>query len=139
MDESNYFRVSIKGLVFDEQDRMLLCRESNGLWEMLGGGLDHDEEPMAALRREISEETGLEIEWISDRPLLLLTGRRLNASTYYANIIYEIKLASLDFTPTDECQELKFFSADEMLKLDAYPNVTKLAEIIKEQGGLKRA
>lgn len=116
---------------------MLLCREDNGLWEMLGGGLEHEEDPMDGLRREVLEETGLEISWVSDKPILFLTARRLNKDTYTANIIYEIKLKNLAFTPTEECRELKFFSADEMLKLEAYPNVRKLGEILKQKGSLK--
>lgn len=137
MNEPSFFRVSVKGLMFDDDGKILLCREANGLWEILGGGLEHEEEPIAALRREVREETGLEIAWISDKPLLFLTVKRLNKSSYQANVFYEIKLTSLDFTPTEECQELKFFSLEEMLTLNAYPNVKKLAEMMMSDVNLR--
>ena len=45
-----------------------------------------------------------------------------------ANIIYEIKLKDLNFTPSDECQELRFFSKEDMKQVKLFPNVEKLLE-----------
>ena len=51
---------------FDEHDRILLGRRAldpgKGLWDLPGGFLHEDEHPLDALRREIREETALEIE-----------------------------------------------------------------------------
>ena len=41
--------------------KYLLPREDNGKWELMGGGIDHGEDPHDCLRREIKEETGLEV------------------------------------------------------------------------------
>ena len=52
----------------DGEDReVLLTRMSartriRGRWTLPGGGLDHGEEPRAAVRREVYEETGLHVE-----------------------------------------------------------------------------
>jgi 8-oxo-dGTP pyrophosphatase MutT (NUDIX family) len=48
-------------------DEVLLTRMSNrtripGRWTLPGGGIDHGEDPRAALRREVYEETGLHVE-----------------------------------------------------------------------------
>ena len=51
MNEPCYYRISVKGIVIDDQGRILLSREDNGMWEMLGGGLDHDEDPIVGLKR----------------------------------------------------------------------------------------
>jgi 8-oxo-dGTP pyrophosphatase MutT (NUDIX family) len=48
-------------------EEVLLTRMSNrtripGRWTLPGGGIDHGEDPRAALRREVYEETGLHVE-----------------------------------------------------------------------------
>jgi 8-oxo-dGTP diphosphatase len=49
-----------------DDGRVLLARRAGdpgaGLWDLLGGFVEEGEEPLAALRREIAEETSLEIE-----------------------------------------------------------------------------
>jgi len=129
MDEQNYYRVSVKGIIVDETGRFLLAREDNGKWDMLGGGLDHGEDPIEGLRREIAEETGIEVTSISATPKYFITGPRLGHDTFVANAVYEIKLANLDFTPSEECQELKFFNVDEARNIDLFPTVEKLLEV----------
>ncbi|UQX03571.1 NUDIX domain-containing protein [Streptomyces sp. RerS4] len=61
-------RHSVRALVLDEQDRVLLCRfdlrrESGPfvLWAAPGGGLAAGEGPLDALRRELREEVGLDL------------------------------------------------------------------------------
>lgn len=132
MNDQNYYRVSVKGIVFDEQGRVLLSREENDKWEILGGGLDHGEDPITCLKREISEEAGLEVTYISPQPIFFLTCPRLGADTFVANVIYEIRLKNLDFTPSDECQELRFFTPQEVRALGekAYPNITALGRLL---------
>lgn len=135
MNEQCYYRVSIKGIVIDEIGRVLLSREENGKWEMLGGGLDHGEDPITCLKREIKEETGLEVTYVSPSPRYFITSPRFitTMTTYMANVVYEIKLKDLNFTPSDECQELRFFSPADMEKVSLFPNVQKLLEILKRQ------
>jgi 8-oxo-dGTP pyrophosphatase MutT (NUDIX family) len=133
MNEQSYYRVSVKGVVIDEQGRYLLSLEDNGKWELLGGGLDHGEDPRQCLEREIKEETGLVITSISENPIHFITAKRENADTYIANVIYEITLKDLDFTPSDECQELRFVKPEDMASLDLFSNVRKLAEVLVNQ------
>ena len=133
MDEQCYYRISIKGIVIDEEGRILLSREDNGKWEMLGGGLDHNEDPIDCLRREINEETGLEITYVSPTPKYFVTSPRVGSkmTTYMANVIYEIRLKNLDFIASDECQELRFFSIADMQKVELFPNVQNLLAVLR--------
>jgi 8-oxo-dGTP pyrophosphatase MutT (NUDIX family) len=129
MNEACYYRVSVKGLALDQTSRFLLTKEDNGKWELLGGGLDHGEDPIAGLKREIREETGLEVTWVSPSPKYFITCPRLGHDTFVANVVYEVKLKDLHFTPSDECQELRFFTVQEARKEVLFPNVEKLLEL----------
>ena len=60
-------RRSVRAVVLDEEDRVLLCRlaipEPAGtvVWAAPGGGIERGETALAALRRELQEEVGLAV------------------------------------------------------------------------------
>ena len=58
-------RHSVRALIVDEVDRVLLCRwDMAGMtvWGTPGGGIEEGESHLAALRRELFEEVGLTLE-----------------------------------------------------------------------------
>lgn len=55
--------ISLRGVVLGPDDELLVVRrESDGEWELPGGRLERNEDPLPGLRREISEETNLAVD-----------------------------------------------------------------------------
>ena len=127
------YRISIKGLLLDEtRTKFLVVQEDNGLWELPGGGLDHEESPQECLRREIKEEMGLEVTWVADNPSFFLTckkEKKLFEYDWVANVLYEMRITNLAFTPSDECVALRFVTPAEVLSLPAFPNVHAFSKL----------
>lgn len=123
-----FYRISIKALVLDEtRTKFLIVKEEQGVWELPGGGLDWGTTPQEDLTREIKEEMGLETTWVAEHPSYFLTCKNTRGM-WIANVLYETKLASLDFTPSDECVEIRFIAPSDIESLDALENVRILAQ-----------
>ena len=133
-----FYRVSVKALVLDEsRTKFLIVKEKNGDWDIPGGGLDLGTNPQEDLQREISEEMGLKVKWIADNPSYFLSGKSKTGKIWVANIVYETKLEDLNFTPSDECVELKFIDKDSLEGLSAFPNVIELSEKFNPKNHIK--
>lgn len=121
-----YYRTSIKALVLDSKNRFLLTKDTDGIWDLPGGGLDWGEDPHTCLKREVQEEMNIPIAWIAKNPtyfVACLSGVR--EKKWIANIIYLVQFKHLNFRPSKECIEAEFFSVKGAKKLDAYTNVLK--------------
>jgi len=133
MDEQNvpenFYRVSIKGLILDETGKKFMTvLEEDGQWELPGGGLDHGESPENCLKRELMEEMGLTVVEVKPQPSYFLVGKNMKGR-WSVNIIFEIKVKDLNFTPSDECVEFRFVTPEDVKSIHAYRTVTELAAV----------
>lgn len=61
------FYLAVKGIIRRKDGKILILKRSAGddhlpeVWETVGGGMDDEEMPQEALKREIKEETKLEV------------------------------------------------------------------------------
>ena len=129
--KSGYYRVSIKALILDEtRTKFLVAQEDNGLWGLPGGGWDWGETHEECLTRELSEEMGLVATSISKTPAYLVPGHmNQKREIWITNVLFEVTVRDLNFTPSNECVAIKFVTAEEILTMDAYDNVHLFAKM----------
>ena len=95
--EDGLHSVSVAAAIIDDQGRVLVIqRADNGHWEPPGGVLMPHEGVEEGLRREVREETGLEI-----KPLQL-TGVYKNQSRGILALVFRALLVSGSLTLNDE-------------------------------------
>jgi 8-oxo-dGTP diphosphatase len=104
-------------VVVDESGRVLLARRKSepyaGRWDMPGGFLEEGEDPLQAIRRELAEETGLEVEpehfvgaFVDDY------GDPESGSVL--NLAWTAKVLHGEMAPDDDVSELRWFAPDEL-------------------------
>ena len=127
--EQSFYRLSCKALIYDDtMSKILLFKESNGRYDFPGWGLDFGEKPQDNIRRELAEEAGLHVDRVADNPSYLVTSLKDNNACRVAYIFFETMIQDTNFTPSDECQALEFFTKEEALKLDLYSTVRMFFE-----------
>lgn len=129
MLRNRFYRVSAKALVLNEaRDAFLICHQKNGKWELPGGGLDWGELPQEGLTREIKEEMNLEVSYIAPTPSYFTTNpfEVRPGSGWAACVVYETRLESLDFTPSDECQAIAWVNQVNQTDYDLYESTQLL-------------
>ena len=101
-------------LVEDGAGRLLLARRARepflGRWDTPGGFLEEDEHPLDALRRELLEEIGLEIEpgeyfgaWVDTYD-----------ERFTLNLYWRAAAAAGEERPADDVSELRWFAREEL-------------------------
>ena len=99
--------VSVAGIVIRDDDRVLVIkRDDNGHWEAPGGELDESFED--GVRREVLEETGLEIT------VERLTGVYKNLARGIVALVYRCRPAGGEPHPTEEAREIRWMTREEV-------------------------
>jgi 8-oxo-dGTP diphosphatase len=120
------YRISVKALIKDDMGRILLLRETDGNWELPGGGLEHGEDPRTGLAREIAEETGFAVDWVNEQPAAFWTIHKdvgHSALKWFAFVAYEAEVSG-EFIPglSEEGDEARYFTPEEARQLTLHDN-----------------
>ena len=113
-------RVAAGALFVDDQDQVLLLHPTyKSYWEIPGGYIETAESPLAACRREVEEELGLQVEiksllaidWAphpeeGDKMLFVFDGGRLSPEQLAAIKFADSEIDEWSFVPESQLDEL---------------------------------
>lgn len=123
--------IGVGGLLFNRQNQVLLIKRdkppAQGLWSVPGGKLEAGEGLTECCRREIREETGLDVNVLS---LIAVVERRIE-NFHYVIVDFLVELRG-------ECTNIPCAASDvsearwiNLENLEDYPLVAGLSEIIR--------
>jgi ADP-ribose pyrophosphatase YjhB (NUDIX family) len=106
-----------------------------GDWDVPGGFLEAGEDPKEGARREVLEETGLEVEL--EGPFAVLVdrypyGKELD---YTLNLYYLARIISGTPRPADDVASLRWFPIDSPPERIAFAHCRELLERLKQSRG----
>jgi ADP-ribose pyrophosphatase YjhB (NUDIX family) len=108
-------KVAVSILVEDSQGRVLLVRRAVrpriGSWAFPGGFMDYDEEPRAAARREVEEETGLQVQITGILDIISLGSENDRQGIV---IFFHGKPTGGNLRPGDDVSEARWFRGTEI-------------------------
>lgn len=126
---------SVTGIIFDQRERILLVRQSDGeVWSAPGGAVDPLETPADAVVREVWEETGLftapvRLLGVYGGPSCVVTYQNGDRTAYVMTVFEcEVRGGTLRST-TDETTAAEFVGAGE---LSGYPTSPWVQHVLPE-------
>ncbi len=132
---------STRAIIRDAHGRVLLVRRSdNAAWVMPAGTLELDESVLDCLKREVKEETGLDV--VAATPIAIYSEPRFAFTNAYGgqhqmlSIVFRIDAWTGTLTTvTSETSNARFFALDELPELPALYHET-LADVQRFDGTL---
>ncbi len=116
-------QVGAKALIINDEAKYLLLRrsvkkypEAKGRWDIPGGRIEPGTPLRENLAREIKEETGLDLVGV---PKVLAAQDILRVpSKYVVRITYSVNATGKILLDTEENDEYKWYTKEELLRLD---------------------
>lgn len=127
----------VVAIIRNENGDVLLARrnepglkDAHDKWEFVGGGIEFGENPEEALKREVLEEAGVEVE--ITRLLPKIFSEMLNKETQVIVMSYECKIISGELKAglDQEIAELKFVPLKEVKNYNTFKNIQKTVDLL---------
>lgn len=113
---STFYRVTVKGLIFDEKNRLLVCMNEEGGYELPGGGLEHGETLGSCLKRELKEELGAELLEMGD-VVCVYDMRSPYRNVPVIRIAVRATIRMAEFQPGDSIVSYRYVAKEEFMTL----------------------
>jgi ADP-ribose pyrophosphatase YjhB (NUDIX family) len=112
-----FYRVSVKALIFDDQQRLLVFRTNSDEWQMPGGGLEHGETLAECLQREFQEEMHAQLAGVGDVTFAYVSLHPKGYHKLSLAVSATLESGAVLNPSDDNLAEARFVSKDEFLGL----------------------
>jgi ADP-ribose pyrophosphatase YjhB (NUDIX family) len=113
--------VAVSGIVTDSRGRILLVKGNRRGWEPPGGQVELGEDLVEALKREIREESSVEVEAVKLVGVYSNLGGPERALAEQVNFAFGCVWVGGEPCAGEECTEAGFFEADEARQMVKAP------------------
>lgn len=134
-ESSKDLKKNALAIIFNKNMDVLLLKRSSyekqwqpNKWALVGGGVEKNEEPIDAVKREIKEEIGLEIENFIEKFVL-----QRNEDSVEHMFITKYIGDNNDIKLNDEHEEYKWVNVNDLNKMDVVPNLIEYVKIAIEK------
>lgn len=133
LTSSAKFRIGVSAVIFDEGRILLAHRRDIDWWNLPGGGMEAGETVEEAMRREVQEETGLEVE------VEHLIGVYSKPQKQEVVLTFRCRITGGTLSSTEESRACRFF-APEMLPDNTLPKHRQRVEdaLLNQQRAILR-
>ena len=113
------YRLSIKGIIFNDVGEILFVKESGrDWWDLPGGGMDHGEDIKTAIAREMKEEVNLTGDFSYKIVHVDDPAELKNAKVLQVRLIFVIRPEVMEFSPGDDGDEVAFIPLERLKEID---------------------
>lgn len=110
-------------IIVNSSNEVLLCHRTDyDMWNLPGGGMDGNESPWDGIKREVKEETGLEV-----RVEKLIS---VYSKSYKNHLVFLFlcKKVGGNIEINDEARDIKYFNKDELPKNTIQKHKERIAD-----------
>lgn len=111
MYPNTFYRVSVKALVRDSRNKILVIKENQDTWSLPGGGLDHGEDLVKGLLRELNEELGIENVRVKD-VACVKTFYLEHKQAWLIWVVYNVEINDQEFIRGDGVTAVAFIDTE---------------------------
>jgi len=129
--------VGVGGILIESGKILLIKRATEpnkGLWTIPGGKIKFGEKIEDALKREMLEETGLEVEVLNLEDIYELIMSNGEVRYHYIILDYRVRRISGEPKSSTDALELKWFSKEELKHIETTETMKKLLDKLIKRG-----
>ncbi|HUP26546.1 MAG TPA: NUDIX domain-containing protein [Candidatus Limnocylindrales bacterium] len=125
------YRISVKAIIVKDNKVLLVKEQDDEWWSFPGGGVDYGEDTAEALKRELTEELGVNASEINaDKQIIFITIGAIVDGVPRTNLFYHVDVPSTSIKATEHVIESGWFLPEELYALHLSPTTGDKAPLI---------